>query len=214
MVSNGYQQMDEKTSVGAITKVEGNQLNQTGNGNILSTASINGLQMQSDGKGNTNILIHGKNSLNSGTQPLILLDNTPYLGDISQINPSTIESVNILKDADATSIYGVRGANGVIVITTKKGAVPVINPLESLITEREGIYFYEGAHVYAIFKHIAKMYDVEVTYKGTIPVGFYWGKLPVGFSLQQTLDILSACGITFHIEKPAVNGDRERIIIE
>jgi TonB-linked SusC/RagA family outer membrane protein len=82
-----------------------------------------------------NLQIRGNNSLNFKTEPLVVVDglpivnNTAALGhqDLSQIstlsfiNPSEIESISVLKDADATSIYGSRGANGVILITTKKG---------------------------------------------------------------------------------------------
>jgi TonB-dependent SusC/RagA subfamily outer membrane receptor len=212
IVTDGYQQVDEKLSTSSITKVEGNNLNQTNTGNILGNASINGLQIQTDAKGNTSMLIQGKNSISSGTQPLILLDNMPYQGDISQINAANVESVNILKDASATSIYGSRGANGVIIITTKKAAVPAIDPLESLITERDGIDYYEGAHAYAIFKHIAKRYNVEVSYKSAIPVGFYHGKIPAFFSLEQMLSILTASGIVFQREK-VNDAFKERIIV-
>lgn len=215
VVTDGYQQFDEKLSTSSIAKVEGNQINQSGQanmGNVLSNTSINGLQVQTDSRGNTSMLIQGKNSISAGTQPLILLDNMPYQGDINQINPSTIESINVLKDAGATSIYGSRGANGVIVITTKKAAAPAINPLESLITERDGFDYYEGAHVYAIFKGITRRYNIEVTYKSTMPVGFYFGKIPVSLSLEQMLDILNACGIKFRIT--GNDGEKRQIVVE
>jgi len=59
--------------------------------------------------------------INGSSLPLIVLDDKPFEGDLETINPKSIESITILKDTAATSIYGVRGANGVIVITTKKG---------------------------------------------------------------------------------------------
>jgi TonB-dependent SusC/RagA subfamily outer membrane receptor len=64
------------------------------------------------------IYIRGINSINSGTDPLIVVDGT-YMEDISGINPHDVKSIDVLKDASATSLYGMRGANGVIVITTK-----------------------------------------------------------------------------------------------
>lgn len=67
------------------------------------------------------LMIRGVGSINASTQPLYVLDGMPYDGDISAINPQDIETMTILKDAAATSLYGARGANGVVQITTKKG---------------------------------------------------------------------------------------------
>ena len=66
--------------------------------------------------------IRGTNSINSGTSPLFILDGVPITSsDFNAINPADIESINVLKDASSTSIYGARAANGVVVITTKRG---------------------------------------------------------------------------------------------
>ncbi|MEO6851456.1 MAG: SusC/RagA family TonB-linked outer membrane protein [Mucilaginibacter sp.] len=90
--------------------------------------------------GNVTIQIRGQGSLSSGTNPLYVIDGVPFLSSplatnanalgangvispFSIVNPGDIESVSILKDADATAIYGSRGANGVVLITTKKGAI-------------------------------------------------------------------------------------------
>lgn len=68
--------------------------------------------------------IRGVNSINAGTEPLFILDGVAISSaDFSAINPSDIESVSVLKDASSTSIYGARAANGVIVITTKRGRI-------------------------------------------------------------------------------------------
>lgn len=67
------------------------------------------------------ILIRGISSINAGTEPLIILDGMRYSGSLSMINPSDIESVEVLKNPNETAIYGIQGANGVIVIKTKKG---------------------------------------------------------------------------------------------
>lgn len=68
--------------------------------------------------------IRGTNSINSGTSPLFILDGIPVnASDFNTINPADIESVSVLKDASSTSIYGARAANGVVVITTKRGKV-------------------------------------------------------------------------------------------
>ena len=67
------------------------------------------------------IRIRGIGSINASSAPLYVVDGMPYDGDISAINPADIESMTVLKDAASTALYGARAANGVIVITTKKG---------------------------------------------------------------------------------------------
>ena len=71
--------------------------------------------------GSPTIRIRGIGSMNASSSPLIVVDGAPYEGSISDINPNDVESMSVLKDASASAIYGHRGANGVILITTKKG---------------------------------------------------------------------------------------------
>ena len=66
----------------------------------------------------TSVTIRGTNSILGSTEPLYILDGTP-IDSIDSINPNDVKSIDVLKDASATSIYGMRGANGVIIITTK-----------------------------------------------------------------------------------------------
>ena len=68
----------------------------------------------------SSIQIRGFSSLNAGNAPLVILDGAPYTGDISNLNPSDVESMTVLKDAASNALYGARGANGVIIITTKR----------------------------------------------------------------------------------------------
>jgi TonB-linked SusC/RagA family outer membrane protein len=68
------------------------------------------------------IEIRGRNSLTASVQPLLVVDGIPYSGNLAEISPNDIESISILKDASAAAIYGSRGANGVILLTTKRGA--------------------------------------------------------------------------------------------
>ena len=67
------------------------------------------------------IRIRGISSINAGNDPLIILDGVPYDGDLNNISSQDIESMTVLKDAASSALYGARGANGVIIITTKKG---------------------------------------------------------------------------------------------
>ena len=66
------------------------------------------------------IRIRGASSINAGTEPLYIVDGVPYSGDMNNLNPNDIESMTVLKDAASNALYGARGANGVIMITTKK----------------------------------------------------------------------------------------------
>jgi TonB-linked SusC/RagA family outer membrane protein len=66
------------------------------------------------------IMIRGASSISAGTAPLYIVDGIPFNGDLNNINPSDIESMTVLKDAASNALYGARGANGVIMITTKK----------------------------------------------------------------------------------------------
>ena len=67
------------------------------------------------------IVIRGYGSINASQDPLYVVDGIPFSGDMSSINPADIESMTVLKDASAGALYGARGANGVIMITTKQG---------------------------------------------------------------------------------------------
>ncbi len=68
-----------------------------------------------------NMMIRGQNSITASNNPLIILDGAPFSGRMSELNPNDIQSVEVLKDASSAAIYGARGANGVILITTKLG---------------------------------------------------------------------------------------------
>ena len=72
---------------------------------------------------NPTIRIRGIGSINADASPLIILDGTPYNGNINSISSDQIQSMNVLKDASSTALYGSRGANGVILINTKKGRI-------------------------------------------------------------------------------------------
>jgi TonB-linked SusC/RagA family outer membrane protein len=84
-------------------------------------AGVSISQNGGDAEGSSSILIRGANSLTASNNPLIILDGIPFSGQLSFINPSDISSTEVLKDASSTAIYGARAANGVILITTKKG---------------------------------------------------------------------------------------------
>lgn len=94
-----------------------------------TTAGLNIVQNSSVPGSSSTMQIRGLNSINANTSPFIVLDGVPFFGQTNDINPNDIESIEILKDASAVAIYGTRGANGVILITTKRGisGKPVIS---------------------------------------------------------------------------------------
>ena len=90
--------------------------------NALAGA-VPGLQLTSSSGApgaQASIKIRGFSSLNAGNDPLIIVDGAPYSGDLNNLNPNDVESMTVLKDAASNALYGARGANGVIMITTKK----------------------------------------------------------------------------------------------
>lgn len=124
----GYGTQRKKDVTGAITSVSGDDLNITRESNALNALAgkVAGLDVgiSSTAPGSSpNILIRGRSSLNFSNEPLIVLDGIPLEGNLSDINSADIASVEVLKDASSAAIYGARGANGVVLITTKRGKV-------------------------------------------------------------------------------------------
>ncbi|MBP8678389.1 MAG: SusC/RagA family TonB-linked outer membrane protein, partial [Bacteroidales bacterium] len=99
------------------------------------------------------IRIRGFGSVNYSSSPLIVLDGAPYNGAMSNINPADIESINILKDAASTALYGSRGSNGVVMITTKKGKKEKLN-ISATVTQglsQRGLPEYDRIDAYQYY---------------------------------------------------------------
>lgn len=128
VVSTGYQTIPRERATGSFVQLDNVLLNRKISTNILDRLDgvTSGLQFRSpvigaDPYNPDFIQIHGRSTIQGNAQALIVLDNFPYDGNISSINPNDIESITVLKDAAAASAWGARAGNGVIVITTKKG---------------------------------------------------------------------------------------------
>lgn len=122
-INTGYQTIPRERSTGAFSSVSNRQLQERIEPHILDRLEgiAPGVQFDRRQFGAPQLNIRGINKLSAGgTSPLIIVDNFPYEGDLANINPNDVESVNILKDAVATSIWGARAGNGVIVINLKK----------------------------------------------------------------------------------------------
>lgn len=143
-INAGYYNVKDKERTGSIAKITSKDLENQPVTNVLAAmqgrmAGVDIVQTTGVPGGGFDIRIRGLNSMRSGgNAPLYVIDGVPFASDaigdsqtsstlptatspLNSINPSDIESIEILKDADATAIYGSRGANGVVLITTKKG---------------------------------------------------------------------------------------------
>ncbi|KAA5535602.1 SusC/RagA family TonB-linked outer membrane protein [Paenimyroides baculatum] len=157
VINAGYYSVKDKERTGSISKITAKEIGQQPVANPLAAmqgrmAGVNITQSSGTPGGGFDIQIRGRNSLRTeGNAPLYIVDGVPFLSDTNStgdlsveilrstannplqlINPNDIESIEVLKDADATAIYGSRGANGVVLITTKKGTnQPTVFSLQS-----------------------------------------------------------------------------------
>lgn len=123
VVSTGYQTLPKERATGSFVFVDSALLNRAVSTDIISRLKgvVPSLMFDERAGGDPKLSIRGRSTIFANADPLIVVDNFPYEGDIRNINPNDVESVSILRDAAAASIWGVRAGNGVIVITTKKG---------------------------------------------------------------------------------------------
>jgi TonB-linked SusC/RagA family outer membrane protein len=146
----GYGKTTKRLNTSSVSNIDAKQIEQQPVTNVLSALSgrMPGVFVQTTNGlpgGNINIQIRGKGSIQAGTNPLYIIDGIPFdaspiasenslgytaisgnVSPLNSINPNDIESISILKDADATAIYGSRGSNGVVLINTKKGKTGAI----------------------------------------------------------------------------------------
>jgi TonB-linked SusC/RagA family outer membrane protein len=144
VINAGYYKVKDKDRTGSISRITSKDIEGQPVTNVLATmqgrmAGVDIVQNTGVSGGGFDIRIRGTNSLRyEGNNPLYVIDGVPYSADpvgygpassvlpvpaspLNSINPAEIESIEVLKDADATAIYGSRGANGVVLITTKRG---------------------------------------------------------------------------------------------
>lgn len=129
----GYGTAKKKDLTGAVSSVKATQLENERPASIqdILRGNIPGLNIgfTASPKGDASLEVRGKNTLNAGSSPLIVLDGIIYYGALADINPNDIETIDVLKDASSAAVYGAKAASGVIQVTTKKGksGKPVIN---------------------------------------------------------------------------------------
>ncbi|WP_143959136.1 SusC/RagA family TonB-linked outer membrane protein [Litoribacter populi] len=125
VVSTGYQKLPKERATGSFVQVDEALVNRRVSTNIMDRLEdvTSGLIFnRGSGSSSDPISIRGRNTLFAETSPLIIIDNFPYDGPLENINPNDVESITVLRDAAAASIWGARAGNGVIVITTKSGS--------------------------------------------------------------------------------------------
>ncbi|MDP4209407.1 MAG: TonB-dependent receptor [Bacteroidota bacterium] len=123
----GYGTQKKSDITGSVTSVSKDRLSKIPVTNVMNALEgavpgVNVTQSYATPGSSPSVLVRSRHSINANTDPLYILDGIPYEGNINYINSNDIASMEILKDASAVAIYGSRGANGVILINTKKGA--------------------------------------------------------------------------------------------
>lgn len=122
----GYGVSKKRDVTGSVASVKGEKLQESASLSAVQAlqgraAGVTVIQSSAKPGGDTKIRVRGNRSLKATNDPLYVVDGIPIVVGLNEISPSDIESIEVLKDASATAIYGSRGANGVILVTTKKG---------------------------------------------------------------------------------------------
>jgi len=204
----GYGTVKKKDLTGAVSRIDAEDLQTEATSNVTTMlrGAIPGLavSLNTSAKGissTADMLIRGDHSLraddSNGTDmpqrqanaPLVVVDGMIYYGDLADLNPVDIETFDILKDASSAAIYGARATNGVILITTKRGAKgkPVIN-----VSTSTGLAYISHAHFEMMNgeQHIARRiagFEANERRQITIGPGYYnsYENLPTGVSIDQ-----------------------------
>lgn len=191
----GYGTMRRKDLTGSITRVLPEKATQS----VTSVAemlrgTVAGFSMgfETSAKGGGSMLIRGEKSINASNSPLIVLDGVIFNGELADINPNDIESVDILKDGSSVAVYGSRAASGVIAISTKQGKVgkPVVNfdmkiGIQNLTRNQRPFNGYE----YTVMRR-----DEKIRSNPTRPLGYFHdpNNLPHGIDLKTWLSYSGA----------------------
>ena len=128
LVNTGYQTIPKERATGSFTVVQSDEIQRSVGTDLVSRLEglVGGMQfnrqnVKNEAAATPELRIRGLSTIESGEDPLIIVDDFPFNGDLNSINPNDVEQVTLLKDAAAASIWGARAGNGVLVITTKGG---------------------------------------------------------------------------------------------
>ncbi|WP_442591523.1 SusC/RagA family TonB-linked outer membrane protein [Pedobacter sp. AW31-3R] len=122
-ISTGYQTLPKERATGSFVQIDNELLNRSVGTHIIDRLRdvVPGLSFNRTGT--SALSIRGQSTIFGNAEPLVVIDNFPFDGNLQDINPNDVESITVLKDAAAASIWGARAGNGVIVITSKKGKI-------------------------------------------------------------------------------------------
>jgi TonB-linked SusC/RagA family outer membrane protein len=176
----GYGTQKKESLTGSVVSIGANELQPSTDANAASrlqgrVAGVTITNGNSPG-GEPTVRIRGYGSVNSNN-PLYVIDGLPITGGLSQINPNDIETMTVLKDASASAIYGARGANGVILITTKRGKTGLSINFDSRVGVEQTTNQLDMANT----QEYADINWLEYKNGGLLPGGPAWGNKQYGF---------------------------------
>ena len=142
VITIAYGAAKKSSLTGAISNVNSEKIESRPTSSVTSAleGTVTGVQVNNtvgNPGSSPSIIIRGNGTINGSTSPLYVIDGVPFSGNISDLNPADIESLTVLKDAASSALYGNRAANGVILITTKKGKSGRVNVTASM---SQGVY--------------------------------------------------------------------------
>lgn len=148
VVVTGYQDIKKEKMTGSVATISSDKLNERYTLNLLDNLEGRVAGLSTYGG---EMVIRGVGTLHGSSTPLLVVDGLPIEGSIDDINPSDVESVNVLKDASAAAIYGARAANGIIVITTKnakkKGKIDIDFTANLTLYEKKNMDYHDNFYL-------------------------------------------------------------------
>jgi TonB-dependent SusC/RagA subfamily outer membrane receptor len=192
--SNGYQKINKKLNTGSYGEVSRKEIESKPTSNIYELLSnMAGVVIQG-----TKITIRGASSLMASTDPLIILDGSTFaIADLNSIDPNSIQNITVLKDGSETALYGSRGANGVIIITTRTGGKSFINndDFGTINFNKDGSIQFDKTHITLIMKALNQIYQIDYAFESRSPEGFYSGHLSKDITRDDMIQILISAGV-------------------
>ena len=218
----GYGVQKKSDVTGSVTSINKERLSKLPVTNVLqavqgAAAGVNITQGSSIPGDAPSALVRGRNSINAGTGPYIVVDGIPISksgGSLNDINPADIESMEILKDASATAIYGTNGANGVILITTKHGkdGKPTIsyNGYFGVEDFAKKLDFCNGAQITQRYKDYVAQNAGETMYNDYVKNASEAAAQAAGQETDWLYDMVSQTGI-IQDHNVTINGGAEKV---